>query len=351
MSVSELLFALLLVCLVAGVAVTAFTVAAINRRAETQGTELAQLRAQLAMGGQVQESATGELRERLNQTHTLLEAMRSAFASRQQIEDEARHTLRRLEAVIAGSPSRGAAGENILEEAFRHLPPNMVRRNVWVGGKVVEFALQLPGGKQLPIDSKWTSSAALEELALPDLTAARRTHLASAVEKEVEKRIKEVSQYIDPATTAPFALAAVPDAAYEVCRTVFGEAHRRHVMVVAYSMTLPYLLLLYQLHLQFARSVDMDNLQASLMEIDRQLDALDSSLENKLQRAVTMLSNAYQDGKQVTARIRASVHGAQAAGQLETAPDASRLPEKRTLDGASVPDPGEQTLHLAVGGR
>ena len=41
------------------------------------------------------------------------------------------------------------------------------------------------------------------------------------------------------------------------------------------------------------------------------------ALENKLQRAVTMLGNAYQDGKQATARIRASVHGIQAAGQLD----------------------------------
>jgi DNA recombination protein RmuC len=205
----------------------------------------------------------------------------------------------------------------------------MVQRNVWVKGKVVEFGLRLPGGKLLPIDSKWTSSAALEEMAEAGVAAGRRAHLAGTVEKEVERRVKEISQYIDPATTAPFALAAVPDAAYAVCRGAFAEAHRRHVMVVGYSMTLPYLLLLYQLHLQFARSVDMENLQACLMEIDRQIDSLDSALENKLQRAVTMLGNAYQDGKQVTARIRASVHGIQAAGRLDEPP--TTLPEEVPL--------------------
>jgi DNA recombination protein RmuC len=193
----------------------------------------------------------------------------------------------------------------------------MVRRNMWVNGKVVEFGLHLPGGKLLPIDSKWTSSAALQELALPDAPPARRTQLAAVVEKEVEKRVREVSQYIDPTTTAPFALAAVPDAAYGVCRSAFAEAHRRHVMIVAYSLTLPYLLMLYQLHLQFARSVDMEHLQACLMEVDRQLDVLDAALENRLQRAVTMLNNTYQDGKQVTARIRASVRGIQATSHLD----------------------------------
>jgi DNA recombination protein RmuC len=314
---SELLFALLLVCLVAGMAVVAFMVTSINRRAETQGAELAQLRGQLAAGGQVQETAASELRERLSQTQSLLEGMRAVFVARHQAEEDARQSLRRLEAVLAGSPSRGAAGENILEEAFRHLPPDMVRRNVWVNGKVVEFGLHLPGGKLLPIDSKWTSSAALEELALPDVPPARRAQLAAAVEKEVERRVREVGQYIDPATTAPFALAAVPDAAYGVCRSAFAEAHRRRVMIVGYSLALPYLLMLYQLHLQFARSVDMEHLHACLMEVDRQLDVLDAALENKLQRAATMLGTAYQDGKQVTARIRASVRGIQMTGEID----------------------------------
>lgn len=341
---SELLFVLLLVCLVAGLAVVAFMVASIGRRAETQGTELAQLRAQLALGGQVQESAAAELRQRLSQTQSLLEGMRGAFAARQQVEDDAHQSLRRLEAIMAGSPSRGAAGENILEEAFRHLPPDMIQRNVWVSGKVVEFGLRLPGGKVLPIDSKWTASAALEELASSDLAPARRTQLVTAVEREVEKRVREVSQYIDPATTAPFALAAVPDAAYAACRGAFAEAHRRHVAIVGYSMALPYLLLLYQLHLQFARSVDMENLQACLMEIDRQLDALDASMENKLQRAVTMLGNAYQDGKQVTARIRASVHGIQAAERLEGGPALIALDE-------DLVRAGERELRLPTASR
>jgi DNA recombination protein RmuC len=317
---SELLFALLLVCVVVGVAVVAFAVAGLGRRAEAQGAELAQLRALLAAGGHAQESAASELRQRLNDTQTLLEGMRAVFVARYRAEEDAKQSLRRLEAIIAGSPTRGAAGENILEQAFRHLPPDMIRRNVWVNGKVVEFGLQLPGGKLLAIDSKWTSSAALEELGQPDVAPARQSQLVAAVEKEVERRVREVCQYIDPAITAPFALAAVPDAAYAVCRSAFAEAHRRHVTIVAYSLALPYLLLLYQLHLQFGRSVDMENLQACLMEIERQLDALDVALENRLQRASAMLGNAYQEGKLVSARIRASVRGIQAAGHLDDVP-------------------------------
>jgi DNA recombination protein RmuC len=317
MSVLELLFALLLVCLLAGMAGVAFLVWNLVRRADGQTRDVAELKIRLEAGGQAQGTQAAELRERLAQTQSVIEGLRSALSARQPVEDEARASLRRLESVIAGSSTRGAAGENILEEALRHLPPEMLQRNVWVGGKVVELALRLPGGKLLPMDSKWVSSGALEQLADPALDATRRAQLTAQVEREVERRVREVSQYIDPGTTSPFALAVIPDAAYDVCRGAIVGAHQRHVMVVGYAMALPYLLTLYQLHLQFARTVDMEKLQSALIDVERHLDTLEGVLENKLQRAVTMLQNAYGEGKQVSARIRASAQSVQMAEKPE----------------------------------
>jgi DNA recombination protein RmuC len=275
-------------------------------------------------GGLTQESQASEIRERLAQTQSVVERLGSALVARQTIEDEARSSLKRLESVIAGSSTRGAAGENILEEVLKHLPPEMLQRNVWVGGKVVELALQLPGGKLLPIDSKWVSSGALEQLAEPGLDAQRRAQLTAQVEREVERRVREVSQYIDPASTSTFALAVIPDAAYDVCRGAIVGAHRRHVMVVGYAMALPYLLTLYQLHLQFARTVDMEKLQSALIDVERHLDTLEGILDNKLQRALTMLQNTYSEGKQVSARIRSAAQSVQmaesGAGEVSTEP-------------------------------
>src|SRR5260370_8232546 len=128
-------------------------------------------------GGLTQESQSGEIRERMAQTQSVVERLGSALVARQSIEDEARSSLKRLESVIAGSSTRGAAGEHILEEVLKHLPPEMLQRNVWVGGKVVELALQLPAGKLLPIDSKWVPTAALDQLAEPGLDAHPPPHL------------------------------------------------------------------------------------------------------------------------------------------------------------------------------
>ena len=292
-------------------AATAFLVWNLLKQSEVHARDVAELKLRIQTGGHNQDSQAAELRERLSQTQAVVEGLRSAVSARQPIEEEARASLKRLESVIAGSSSRGAAGERILEEALRHLPPEMLQRNVWVGGKVVELALRLPGGRLLPMDSKWVSTPALEQLAEPGLDANRRAQLMGIVEREVERRVKEVSQYIDPATTTPFALAVIPDAAYDVCRSAIVSAHHRHVMVVGYAMALPYLLTLYQLHLQFARSVDMEKLQTALIDIERQVDVLEGILENKVQRSLTVLQNAYSEGRQATARIRSSAQNAQ----------------------------------------
>jgi DNA recombination protein RmuC len=324
MSLLELLFALLLVCVLAGVAAVAVLVWSLLQRAEGQALVVSELRQRLETGGVTQESQSAEIRERLAQTQSVVERLGSALVARQSIEDEARSSLKRLESVIAGSSTRGAAGENILEEVLKHLPPEMLQRNVWVGGKVVELALQLPGGKLLPIDSKWVSSGALEQLADPALDAPRRAQLTAQVEREVDRRVREVSQYIDPAATSTFALAVIPDAAYDVCRGAIVSAHRRHVMVIGYAMALPYLLTLYQLHLQFARTVDMEKLQSALIDVERHLDTLEAILDNKLQRALTMLQNTYTEGKQVSARIRSAAQSVQSAetgsGEVSTEP-------------------------------
>jgi DNA recombination protein RmuC len=319
MSALELLFALLLVCVLAATGAVGALVWTVARRSDVQARDLAEMRTQIERGDLAQDSKAAELRERLAQTQATVEGLRSALSARQSVEEDARASLKRLESVIAGSSTRGAAGENILEEVLRALPTEMLQRNVWVGGKVVELGLRLPGGKLLPIDSKWVSSGALEQLADTSLDAPRRAQLSGQVEREVERRVREVSQYINPEATSPFALAVIPDAAYDVCRGAIVDAHKRHVMVVGYGMALPYLLTLYQLHLQFARTVDMERMQSALIDVERHLDVLENVLENKLQRAVTMLQNAYGEGKQVSARIRASARSIQVSEASEPA--------------------------------
>src|SRR5260370_48711 len=136
-----------------GVTAVALLEWSLTRRVDGRAGGVGEFRQRMETGGLTQEPQWAEIRERLAQTQSVGERLGSALVARQSIEDEARSSLKRLESVIAGSSTRGAAGEHILEEVLKHLPPEMRQRNVWVGGKDVELALQLPRGNLLPMSS------------------------------------------------------------------------------------------------------------------------------------------------------------------------------------------------------
>src|SRR5256886_16371559 len=106
MSVLELLFALLLVCLVAGVGVVAALVWGLVKRTEGHARDVADLKTRLQTGGQAQETQAAELRERLSNTQSAMEGLKAALSARQPIAEDARASLKQLEDVNGGSSDR-----------------------------------------------------------------------------------------------------------------------------------------------------------------------------------------------------------------------------------------------------
>ena len=124
----------------------------------------------------------------------------------------------------------------------------------------------------------------------------------------------EVAQYIDPARTVPWAVAAIPDAAFSICRRAHLDAYKKGVILIPYSLVLPYLLTLFNLHLQYAGSMDVENLQHYVMDIKRHLGEMEATLENNIVRAVKMISNAANEYREAMGSIRGSLNNLQAAG-------------------------------------
>ena len=172
-----------------------------------------------------------------------------------------------------------------------------------LNGKVVEFGLELPDGRRLPVDSKWTAVAELEALEACN-DPAKRELLARDVERQVANRAREVAQYLDPALTAPVAVAAVPDAAYAVLKRAHADAFARGVVIVPYSTALPGLMFLYSIVHQFG---DEDDARVALDEVAGLLDAMEGVLENKVARAATMIGNAADELRSGLGKARGSV--------------------------------------------
>lgn len=278
--------------------------------------------------------ATGNVRESLSKdvgdTRNLLVELRAKLEDRSRWENDIHKISRRIERVLVGARTRGESGENILADAFAEFPPGMIDRDFRVGGKVVEFAIVLPSGKRLPVDSKWSGTENIERIQ-EETDPDRIRRLESAIEKDVERKIREVASYIDPACTANIAIAAIPDSVYAFCKKAHVEGFRVGVLLMAYSMVVPYVLALYHLHLQMDRSVDLENLEVYLTRIERSLDEIDRIVENKVARAGTMATNAYSDCKQILGSMRAAtayLRGGPAVDENSDAAAASPLPRE-----------------------
>lgn len=256
--------------------------------------------------GTVSQRVPSTLPTDLQGLHTSLTRLTTELKEKSQRDQETQKTLRNIESVVAGAQSRGAAGEVVLAEAFAQFPPEMGDTQFKVNGKTVEFALVLPNKKRLPIDSKWPASKELEQYASAT-DPKERQQLLEKIEKAVLKKVEEVTKYIDPASTVNTAIAAVPDAAYFACRTAHIDAYRQRVLLMPYSLTIPFLLALYNLHLQFTRSIDLDNLDAYLSQVEVHLNQFDEKLENSVERGATMVLNAYQELRQRIGQMRGAL--------------------------------------------
>jgi DNA anti-recombination protein RmuC len=231
---------------------------------------------------------------------------------------EVHDATRKLITLLAGGKGRGSAGEFIVGEALKVLPPTMLERDFKVGGKTVEFALVLPNSKRLPLDSKWAAADLLEKLE-KETDLAIEQKLIAEIERTVLSKAAEVAKYRNPAVTTDIGIAAVPDAVYRACRKAHSQAYEEYsVLVVPYSMVAPYVLALYNIHLKYGQAIELSNLQQYLSVIEQEAKNIDTDLENRVKEAGTRVNNAYESIKNALARIRA------AAEYLKRAPQAQR---------------------------
>lgn len=273
--------------------------ARLETRLEVQSAELRRL----ADAGSVREGDQERMREELAGARRALQELALRETERRERERESWDVVRRLSTVLAGGSTKGRAGENVLRQHLMELPPGMLVTDFRVNGKVVEFGLLLPDGRRLPVDSKWTAVAELEALEAAEEPAVCEARTRD-VEKAVAARAREVAQYLDPALTAPVAVAAVPDAAYAVLRRAHADAFERGVVVVPYSTALPVLLFLHSL---VARYGDAGDAQAALREVATILGSMEGVLENKFARAATMLANGADEMRSQLGKARGSV--------------------------------------------
>lgn len=273
--------------------------------------------------------ATSAMRVELSRAKNDLTELHTHVKSRQESERQVAESIRRLETIIAGTQTKGSAGENILEVVFSKLPIEWQVRDFKIGGKSVEFALRLPNNLIMPIDSKWAATNLVEQFINTD-DIQEQQRLKKAIENVVLSKAKEVRKYLDPSITVNFGVAVVPDAVYDLCTGIQSETFQLNVVLVSYSMFVPYLLLVFQTTLKNGQSIDLQKLDAHLQTAQESIKAIQDELDGRFSRAMTMMNNSRDEMRAILGKLSGSLTGLQIG--VSSAPSLSE-PKEKVLEG------------------
>ena len=218
-----------------------------------------------------------------------LRELQAAASARWSREDDAFASLQRLSAILGGSTSSGAAGERIVREVLDSLPPQWRITQHVVAGKPVEFAVKLPDGLILPIDSKVVGQSELDDLQAeqdPD----RRKRKEQDVRAAVLRKSGEITKYIDERSVG-FGIIAVPDPAYDISGPILSKAYQeQHAIVVPYRLLAPFVLMVYEQH-RHAGAYDVARISRLLLDAQSHLERAAQVLNGQISTALAQLNN------------------------------------------------------------
>jgi DNA recombination protein RmuC len=242
----------------------------------------------------------------LTEAKSALQKLSEENTDKSAAQDGIRKSLSVLEHLMRDSSPGGASGENILYQALSSFPRDMINLNCRINEKMVELALRMPGGKLLPIHSKFRDADLLSQLeGSPD--SDQRRDLLSRTESYVGTLIREVSSFINTAQTEPMAILALPDSVYALLQKAHFDAFRHKVVLMSYSLSLPYLLTLLNLHNQMAGRKSIREITGQLGRVSLIVDRIGQTLDSQMAKAVTQLSNSHQTARGLAGDLRAIV--------------------------------------------
>jgi len=259
------------------------------------------------------ETLLGEVKENVQRINKQVEILTVLQQTAERVEEN----INKVVAILTGRRS-GQAGEQVVSELLNAVPDDWLERKIKLGSGEVEFAIKMPGGYLIPLDSKFVSPELITQSESDGGEQMRRR-----VRDEVRRRAQEVAKYLTDQRVLGFGIAAVPDSVYDLCRDAVKAAAQSHrIVVVPYSLLLPFVLSLYLM----AQHLGISRLRKTDQAIGTAFTALEqarSALE-KMTKEINSVSNLQQTAlKQVIEAInslRGLTHGEIALSDTATQP-------------------------------
>jgi hypothetical protein len=214
---------------------------------------------------------------------------------------------RRIYNIMIGSYEKGRSGENYLRNMMNELMKiGLVRENVPIKNRIVEYGVIFHDGKLLAIDSKMVATQDIEILFDEQTSEHERAISKKNIRTGLRRKVEEVSHYI--------AVMAIPDSIVDLTSEIVPDAVRRNVMIVGYSAIPQLIVYFIRIHGFYAIQEDVAKLKDRLMTIQHEVSKLDDTFfTNRFERPMTMLANATLNVRQVMSSINGVLNHEQLA--------------------------------------
>lgn len=150
-----------------------------------------------------------------------------------------KNMVQKFTQVISGTQQRGAVGETMLQESLKNsIKAGVVKKDLKVGSKNVEFAWKLGDGKYIPIDSKMPDVFEVYSEFL-EADDSQKPSLRKKIRDKVKKNISEIQKYQNQNNTIDNCILVVPSGIIEACPEIVGDGHESNVFVCTYTDVFP----------------------------------------------------------------------------------------------------------------
>jgi hypothetical protein len=195
-------------------------------------------------------------------------------------------SIQRFDRILLDPQAKGALGEQFVANQLSILPQDWVRQNVpFRNDTRVEFCVRSVDGRLIPIDSKWPATRLIDQLG-QTTDKLERKKLESAIKNEVWRRAQDLHKYLDDDRTIGFGIAAVPDSVFALCSEVQPYLVKMNIVLISYSLLVPYILLLVKLFLSNAQGIQAMQISqiisSSIIEIEQIQEFIDTDLRKPL---------------------------------------------------------------------
>ena len=212
------------------------------------------------------------------------------------------NTIDSFNRTISGTKTRGMVGESILKEALKNsIKAGVVKTELKIGSKNVEFAWDLGDGKYIPIDSKLPDIVPLVSQYENSKNTEEQKLLSKKIKDKVAKEILNIQKYQNKTNTIDNCILVIPPSILDMSPELVGIGKDSNVFVCSYKDVFPIAHILEEQYRRFNEEGDIGEYKKTIKQLDSILDKVISKTET-LDRAIKQISNANDEIKDEVAK-------------------------------------------------